>query len=87
MNPNHPDPIVLEAIARHEASPPGGLPQKLTLVLGDFHLDLVERISERTGASKTEVIRRSLDLWLTEETLDLLFPAASYGSEPSGGKS
>ena len=87
MNPSHPDPIVLEAIARHDEAPPANLPQKLTLVLGDFHLDLVSRISERTGASKTEVIRRSLDLWLTEETLDLLFPAASYGSEPSGGKS
>lgn len=74
MEARHPDPILLEAIARHDEAPPANLPQKLTLVLGDFHLDLVSRISARTGASKTEVIRRSLDLWLTEETLDLLFP-------------
>jgi len=74
MTPRHPDPIVLEAIHRHEEAPSRDLPQKLTLVLGDFHLALVDRIAERTGASKTEVIRRSLDLWLTEETIDLLFP-------------
>lgn len=73
MNPSHPDPIILEAVSRHEQAPPRPLPQKLTLVLGDFHLDLIERISERTGVSKTEVVRRSLDLWLTEETLDLLY--------------
>jgi len=74
MTPTHPDPIVLEAIRRHEEAPPRDLPQKLTLVLGDFHLALVDRICERTGTSKTEVIRRSLDLWLTEQTIDLLFP-------------
>ena len=74
MTPSHPDPLILKAIQRHVEAPGCDLPQKLTLVLGDFHLDLVSRISERTGASKTEVIRRSLDLWLTEETIDLLFP-------------
>lgn len=74
MTPSHPDPIVLKAISRHVEAPPADLPQKLTLVLGDFHLDLCDRIAALTGCSKTEVIRRSLDLWLTEETLDLLFP-------------
>ena len=79
MTPRHPDPIVLEAIARHQQAPPRDLPQKLTLVLGDFHLALVDRICERTGASKTEVVKRSLDLWLTEETIDLLFPSEARG--------
>jgi hypothetical protein len=74
MTPNHPDPVVIDAISRHEAAPPRDLPQKLTLALGDFHLDLVERIAALTGCSKTEVIRAFPDLWLTEETLDLLFP-------------
>ena len=71
--PSHPDPVVLEAMSRHRQTPPGALPQKLTLVLGDFHLDLCERVANLTGCSKTEVIRRSLDLWITDETLDLLY--------------
>jgi hypothetical protein len=74
MKPSHPDPLILKAIQRHVEAPGCDLPQKLTLVLGDFHLDLCERVAKLTGCSKTEVIRRSLDLWVTDETIDLLFP-------------
>ena len=74
MSPAHPNPIILEAHCRHQTDELPDLPKKLTLVLDAFYLDLVHRISERTGASKTEVIRRSLDLWVTDETLDLLYP-------------
>jgi hypothetical protein len=75
MKASQPDPIILEAIARHEEAPPAKMPKKLTLVLGDFHLDLVDRIAVLTGSSKTEVVRRSLELWLTEESLNLLYPS------------
>ena len=74
MSPAHPDPIILQAHRRHQTEELPDLPKKLTLVLSDFYLDLVHRIAERTGASKTEVVRRSLDLWVTDETLDLLYP-------------
>tara|TARA_R110002126_G_scaffold18451_2_gene70698 strand:- start:1954 stop:2193 length:240 start_codon:yes stop_codon:yes gene_type:complete len=73
MTPSHPDPIILKAIQRHVESPGRDLPQKLTLALGDFYLDLCQRIADLTGCSKTEVIRRSLGLWVTDETLDLLY--------------
>jgi hypothetical protein len=76
MTPTHPDPIVLEAIQRHEEAPPRDLPPKLTLVARDFHLTGRPHLWSAQGI-KTEVVRRSLDLWLTEQTIDLLFRTCS----------